>query len=105
MEETGVDEVYYCPHYENGGIAEYSVPCSCRKPKTGMIDAAVRKYGIDISLSYMIGDRAADVLSGQSAGLKTILLESGYGSARLEKPVKPDYILEDLKEAVKILPR
>ena len=51
----------------------------------------------------MVGDRAGDVIAGQKAGLKTILLESGYGSGRLEVDVHPDYILDDLRMVVGIL--
>ncbi len=103
MEQTGVDAVYYCPHYEKGIIAKYARPCSCRKPQTGMIDAAVQKYGIDLTKSYMVGDRATDILLGQNAGVSTVLLESGYGTARLEEPVTPDYIMRDLRDFVRTL--
>lgn len=102
-ERTGVDAVYYCPHYEKGIVAKYAKPCGCRKPQTGMIDTAVQKYGIDPVKSYMVGDRAADILMGQKAGISTVLLESGYGTARLEEPVTPDYIRKDLRDFVRTL--
>ncbi len=100
IERTGVDAVYYCPHHEQGTMPEYSVPCLCRKPATGLIERACRDFDIDMSRSLMVGDRAGDILTGKRAGIKTILLESGYGSTRLERPVKPDYILKDLRDAV-----
>ncbi len=103
IERTGVDAVYYCPHYEKGIIAKYAKPCNCRKPQTGMIDAAVQKYGIDLTKSYMVGDRAADILMGQNAGVSTVLLESGYGTARLEEQVTPDYIMRDLRDLTRML--
>lgn len=96
-QKTGVDAIYYCPHHPEGKIQKYRKACHCRKPKTGMIEQACRDYGIDMGRSYMVGDRAGDIIAGQSAGLKTILLESGYGTERLETDVKPDYILEDLR--------
>lgn len=94
--EAGVDAVYFCPHYEGGAVAEYAVACSCRKPKTGMVERARDELGIDLAASYMVGDRAADIVLGKRAGMKTVLLESGYGTARLEEPVEPDFIMEDL---------
>ncbi len=42
----------------------------------------------------MIGDRAGDIIAGKKAGLKTILLESGYGIERFEADIKPEYILK-----------
>lgn len=103
MKETGVDAVYYCPHYEQGIIPGYAKKCNCRKPQTGMIESACKDFHIDLSKSYMIGDRASDILTGQKAGIKTILLESGYGSAKLEEQVTPDYILNDLRDVADLL--
>jgi len=99
IERTGVDAVYYCPHHEQGTVPEYRLACQCRKPQTGLIERARADFDIDMSRSLMVGDRAGDILTGERAGLRTILLESGYGSARLERPVKPDYILNDLRDA------
>ena len=103
MDETSVDAVYYCPHFEKGIIEKYRQNCNCRKPKTGMIERACREYDIDLTKSYMVGDRAGDIMLGKNVGIKTVLLESGYGSKRLEGKVAPDYILEDLRDFIKIL--
>ena len=54
--------------------------------------------------SYLAGDRACDIRMGEQAGLRTILLESGYGSERLEEKVTPDYIMADLRELAEFLP-
>ena len=43
----------------------YGVKCSCRKPETGLITRAMIKYEIDVNESYMVGDRASDILTGQ----------------------------------------
>ena len=69
-----------------------------------MIEQACRDFSIDMTKSYVVGDRASDVLLGQNAGLKTILVESGYGTKRLEKEVTPDYVMQDLREVVTALP-
>jgi histidinol-phosphate phosphatase family protein len=98
-----VDAVYYCPHLEDGIIAEYRKTCSCRKPQTGMIEKACRDFSIDLKHSCMVGDRAGDIMLGKNAGIKTVLLESGYGTKRLESDVTPDYQFEDLRGVLKIL--
>lgn len=102
-QETGVDAVYYCPHHPEGKIQKYRKICQCRKPETGMIEQACRDYSIDMDKSFMVGDRAGDIIAGQRMGLKTILLESGYGSKRLEADVKPDYFLKDLRMVADML--
>lgn len=98
--ETGIDDVFYCPHYP-GVAGRYGIVCTCRKPGTGMVDRAVEKYGIDRGASYLVGDRASDILCGQRAGLRTVLLESGYGTAGLEQQVAADFVYNDLAEFVK----
>lgn len=103
IQQTGVDAVYYCPHHENGVIEKYRKQCDCRKPKTGLIERAYNEYAIDLQRSLIVGDRASDIITGQNAGIKTILLESGYGTAKLENKVKPDYILNDLRDVIGIL--
>lgn len=103
MDEIGVDAVYFCPHYEKGKVAEYSIKCDCRKPLTGMIDRARRDFDIDMASSYMVGDRASDIMLGEAVGVKTVLLESGYGTARLEAEVRPDHVMRDLAEFAKYI--
>lgn len=51
----------------------------------------------------MIGDRVGDILTGQNAGIRTVLLESGYGTAGLEADIVPDYLEEDLRNIIELL--
>jgi D-glycero-D-manno-heptose 1,7-bisphosphate phosphatase len=53
--------------------------CDCRKPKPGMMLRAQRKLGIDLSLSFMVGDRWRDIEAGRRAGCRTVLVGDGYG--------------------------
>lgn len=103
LDKTGIDAVYYCPHHPQGIVKKYAKKCRCRKPETGMLDTACKDFPIDMKTSYMVGDRASDILMGKKAGLKTILLESGYGTARMETAVTPDYICDDLRDVLEIL--
>ncbi|MDE7307054.1 MAG: HAD-IIIA family hydrolase [Lachnospiraceae bacterium] len=96
IEKTKIDAVYYCPHYVNGVIRKYSFNCDCRKPKIGMIQKACEDFDIDMQKSFMVGDRASDIILGNNVGIYTVLLESGYGSKRLESEVMPDYKFLDL---------
>lgn len=66
-----------------------------------MIEQAQKDF--DMSKSIMVGDRATDIELGKNAGIKTVLLESGYGTRRLEKGITSDYIMHDLREVLVIL--
>lgn len=101
--QTNVDAIFYCPHHPEGKIEKYRKKCGCRKPLPGMFEAAQEAYAIDMQNSFMVGDRAGDIQAGQAAGVKTILVESGYGTAGLERDVTPDYIMKDLRDILAIL--
>ena len=104
IELLPVDNIYYCPHHPEGEADNpYSIRCDCRKPEAGMIFKAARENHIDIDQSYIIGDRATDILAGKKAGLTTVLVRTGYGAASLEQPVEPDLIFNDLGEFVEFL--
>lgn len=101
--ETGADAIYYCPHHPEGSVPEYSFICDCRKPKTGMIERACRDFDLDLSRSWIIGDRESDILTGRAAGLKTILVRCGYGEDELTRGVSADVVAANLNEAVEII--
>lgn len=103
QKHTDVDAVYYCPHHPDGVVEKYRMKCDCRKPGTGMFRIACQSFDIDMANSYMVGDRVGDIFAGQNAGVKTILLESGYRMEESEADVSPDYVFEDLRHALKIL--
>lgn len=95
-----IKEIYYCPHRPDEN-------CECRKPKPGMLFRAARESGIELSESYLIGDKISDIQAGAQAGCKTILVKTGLGEEYIRKrkewPLKPDYIECDLSEAVELL--
>lgn len=61
---------YYCPHYVGSQIERYNIKCNCRKPSAELIKRAAKEHDIDLTESYMIGDKETDVMAGINAGLK-----------------------------------
>jgi len=103
-----LDAMYYCPHHPNGKLAAYRIDCQCRKPLTGMVEAAARKFRIDLARSYVVGDSYRDMQLGFNAGTRTILVLTGYGRGEYEHhrqgwPRMPDRIAENLLEAAEII--
>lgn len=102
-EGAHLDGVYYCPHLPEGKVPEYSYDCTCRKPEPGMLKQAAFDLSLDLSRSFMIGDKATDVDVGRRVGCRTILLRSGYGEQVLRGEYQyrpePDYIFESLLES------
>jgi D-glycero-D-manno-heptose 1,7-bisphosphate phosphatase len=64
-----ISESYYCPHYDALG------KCLCRKPGSLLVEKALARFDIDPAQSYFVGDRERDILAGESAGVKGILVE------------------------------
>lgn len=100
-EGASIDAVYYCPHLPEGVVAEYSIECHCRKPKTGMLLQAAREHGIDLKKSIMIGDTPGDILAGNAAGCKTVLVKNH--EEEISMPVEADFIVRDIWKAAQIL--
>ena len=67
-----------CAHGENEN-------CECRKPKPKLLIDAAKEYGIDLSQSWMIGDRPTDVMTGINAGTKAILVKTGVPDVESEE--------------------
>jgi D-glycero-D-manno-heptose 1,7-bisphosphate phosphatase len=104
-EEAHLDGIYYCPHHPDIGVPPYRQKCRCRKPATGMIEAAMKEFALDLSQSYMVGDRGVDIEFAHHIGAKAILVLTGYGKGEWEYSgaqwkVKPDHVAQDLLEAV-----
>lgn len=101
-----IDGIYFCPHHPEATLSKYRLRCRCRKPEPGMILKGLKDLNINPKKSFMIGDALIDVVSGKKAGLKTILVKTGPGHARLDvkyKNVEPDFTVKNLQQAVKII--
>lgn len=77
--QLGLDEVLMCPHDD-------ADKCSCRKPKPGLLVAAAQRLGIDLSASFMVGDRWRDIGAGRAAGCRTVFIDMSYAERQPEKP-------------------
>ena len=90
VQSLPLDKINVCYHSQTDG-------CECRKPKPGMILNSAEEFNIDLSASYIVGDRKSDIEAGEAAGCKTIFIERNY----LEPaPVKPDIACKSLTHAV-----
>ena len=100
-----LDAVYYCPHHPSVGEPPYRFDCDCRKPRPGLILRAAEELGLDLSRSWMVGDRHGDVELARNAGVRSAFVLTGYGRGELEHQShawahRPDLVAENLLEAV-----
>ena len=99
-----VDDIFYCPHHPDKGfegeVPELKFDCECRKPKTGMIEEAVDKYNIDLSRSYMVGDSTMDLELARNAGVKSVLVDTGFAGNDGKYDRSCDIEAKDLLDAV-----
>lgn len=110
LEASGatLDAVYYCAHHPSIGEPPYRYDCDCRKPKPGLLLRAASDFNLDLTNSWMVGDRYSDVELARNAGVKSVLVLSGYGRGEWEHQrdnwtILPDLVAEDLLEAVSLI--
>jgi D-glycero-D-manno-heptose 1,7-bisphosphate phosphatase len=103
-EGAHLDGIYYCPHHPIEGSDPYLKVCECRKPASGLLFQAAANLGLDLKVSYVIGDHYSDVECAQRVGAKGILVLTGHGGDSLAEketwPLPPAYIAPDLYAAV-----
>ncbi len=100
-----LDGIYYCPHHPEGSVLPYRISCACRKPGTGLIQRAALEKNLDLTSSFIVGDRYQDLRPGFTVNARTILVLSGYGKGEYlyQKdtwPRQPDFAAPTLLEAV-----
>ena len=103
-----IDAVYYCPHHPHGIVKKYAKRCECRKPDIGLINQALKRFPIDMGGSWVVGDTCSDLEMARNAGLKGVLVKTGYGLGELQyvmpgRQVKPDYVAHDLLDAARYI--
>ena len=91
------DAIYYCPH-------DPDAACECRKPSPGMLLKAQQQLDIDLSRSFVIGDRYLDIRMAHRVGARGVLVMTGDGPAELaqhkDDEEQPDSVCENLLTAV-----
>jgi len=91
---------YYCPHLARGVRRPYALPCTCRKPRPGLLRQAAREHGLDLERSWFIGDILDDVEAGRRAGCRTVLLNTGHETEWVRGQLRePDYIVDGFEQA------
>jgi len=107
IEDSGgkLDAIYFSPFHpethHGEGIAELRRSSECRKPHPGMLFKAMEEFDATPAQTVMVGDSAADIVAGQLAGCRTILVGSNPSQAALA--AAPDRILPTLKEAARVI--
>ncbi|MFP3982389.1 MAG: D-glycero-beta-D-manno-heptose 1,7-bisphosphate 7-phosphatase [Desulfurivibrionaceae bacterium] len=100
-----VDSIYICPHHPEAKEEKFRKNCSCRKPGKGLFIQAAEDMSLDLSRSYVVGDRWSDLESAANCGAVGILVLTGYGRGELEyigetRSIQPARVAEDLISAV-----
>ena len=113
-EDAFLDGLYFCPHHPTEGRGHYRGSCVCRKPAPGLIMQAMEELRLDPGRCYIIGDTLKDIEAGARAGIRGILVRTGYGQEE-EKALsgggsdaktgaaagRPVHIADNLLDAVK----
>lgn len=102
-----IDRLYYCPHHTDSGfegeIKALKFDCDCRKPNIGMFLKAKNDLNIQLEKSWVVGDSTRDILGAKNAGMKSILVRTGKAGKDKTYSVRPDFVADDLKEAVNLI--
>ena len=89
-----IDASYHCPDLPTSSSIR-------RKPGPGMIFEAQRDHHVDLRRSFVIGDKSSDIGCGRNAGVRTILVQTGYGAG--ETNCGADWIARDIAHAAEII--
>ena len=93
LTEIPIEKIFTCYHDDSDN-------CSCRKPRPGLIVEAQREYGLNLTESWLIGDRWKDIDAGAKAGCNTVFLEYGYDE---KLRTRPDHTISNLAELVPLI--
>src|SRR5215510_366357 len=85
-----LDSIEVCPHRQTDN-------CACRKPRAGLLLAAAERFSLDLSASFMVGDRSSDIVAGRSVGCYTLFVDRGYDRCT---DVRPDAVVRSVRQAV-----
>ncbi len=93
LAEAGVhlDGVYWCPHHPDGVVAGWAHTCTCRKPGSGMLEAAAIDLGLDLASSWLIGNTPSDIGAARAAGVTPLFVRTGHGASVPPPPDVPSF--------------
>ena len=91
-----IDGFYHCPHHPEFGETR---ECKCRKPMPGLIEQAKQDFSIDLARSWLVGDKVSDTQAGLAAGVKSILVQTGYGNKERALLAQNDICVTDIAAA------
>ena len=100
-----LDAIYYCPYHPDGSVPPFNREHEDRKPQPGMLLRAARDMDLDLTQSWMIGDRLRDIEAGHRAHCRTILVPSGEDGPQTSTSIKPDHNCPSLAAAAAIILR
>jgi len=95
LAELPIEKIFACYHDDCD-------QCSCRKPRPGLIVDAQKEYSLDLTASWLIGDRWKDIDAGAAAGCTTVFLEYGYDEGLR---ATPDHTISRLAQLVPLIRR
>ncbi len=75
-----IDAFYYCPHHPQGSVKEFAIICRCRKPMPGMLEQAAGDWPVDLTKSFLIGDKDGDVAAAEAFHIRGIKFDAGTQS-------------------------
>jgi D-glycero-D-manno-heptose 1,7-bisphosphate phosphatase len=100
---ASIDAFYFCPHHPEYSIDDNGKTCVCRKPLPGMLLKAAADFSLDLSTSFIIGDKLADVQAGLNAGCRPLLVRTGYGAQEATKLPMDVPVYDDLLAAARAI--
>jgi D-glycero-D-manno-heptose 1,7-bisphosphate phosphatase len=101
--DASFDAFKLCLHHPDAVVPELAGPCQCRKPAPGMLLEVAEHLPINLKQSWMVGDTDSDVLAGQSAGCRTVLVEHADSAHKRSGAAHPDAVAPDLEHAVTVV--
>ncbi|MCU5771278.1 D-glycero-beta-D-manno-heptose 1,7-bisphosphate 7-phosphatase [Erwiniaceae bacterium BAC15a-03b] len=96
--EVDLDGIYFCPHHPDATEDAYRQQCDCRKPQPGMLLSAQQELNIDMSASYIVGDKIEDMLAGKAAGVGIKVLVRSGKPVTAEGEAAADWVINSLAE-------
>jgi D-glycero-D-manno-heptose 1,7-bisphosphate phosphatase len=96
-------QFFFCFHHPQGIVPSHSGICECRKPSPYFLQKAASDFGVSLSHSWMVGDRASDIQCGNSVGVRTIRVLEDHPAKRAEAEPVATLEASDLSHAVSLI--